>query len=316
MDARGFSPEDIKVKITETAVLLDGVHETEDEIIEFNEEIDIPELVLPATIEVLMNGNGVLRIRAPIQSKEYDMRATIVREETRTETIKTKTIHHTYNMDMEIKVTRVSESEGAKTLADKKFKDSTKDLINKDGKLEVSTLPSPWRSHYAKQTVFGFFQLNLDMGGHRVEDIKVTVSEKVLAIQALAHHEIENGPKEIHRKYLIPDGVDPSSFRALLKKNGTMTVTAEPVVPEPKKKEEAPLPPPPPPPKVPTLPPSAANEPITYCWIKSLIVEDPKEIEELTAKCEDITAEVAKVDAKKFEVSQGFASRSSPFPRI
>jgi hypothetical protein len=137
------------------------------------------------------------------------------------------------------------------------------------------------------------------MGGHRVEDIKVSMTEKVLAVQAMAHYDIEHAPKEIHKKYLIPDGIDPTSFRSMLKKNGVLQVEASPKVPEKLKQEPAP----PPPPKVPVQVPNAANEPVTYCWLKSQIVEDPREIEELAAKCEDITEQVAKLDAKKFEVS-------------
>lgn len=139
MDARSFKPEEVKIKITATHVIIAGHHETEEEITECNEEIVIPEGVLPSTIECLMNSNGVLRIRGPIQRKESSSVSEV------TTVVKSKEIVEkrqttTTETSEEIKVieTKVMDAPTeAKILQDKKFVDSTKDIVPKDGKLEV-----------------------------------------------------------------------------------------------------------------------------------------------------------------------------------
>jgi len=144
MDARVFKPEEIKIKITSTHVVIEGSHETEEEVTECNEEIVIPEGVLPATIEVLMNSNGVLRIRAPIQRKEIELVAIETKSSvTTTETTEKRKMTTKTRVDEDSEEVTVVETKfmdattEAKILQDKKFVDSTKDIVAKDGKLEV-----------------------------------------------------------------------------------------------------------------------------------------------------------------------------------
>jgi len=135
--------------------------------------------------------------------------------------------------------------------------------------------------------------MNVDVRGVKEEDIKVSVSKRIVAIQAVNQ---EDRSKEIHKKFLIPDGIDPGSFRTLLKK-GVLTVSMD----DPKAADKKPKPAPGKPEAKAPAPPTQPPKPEPPVELQSQVVE-PKQVEALERRCEDITKQVATIDNKKFQV--------------
>lgn len=135
--------------------------------------------------------------------------------------------------------------------------------------------------------------MNVDLRGHKEEDIKVSVSKRIVAIQASNPDNVDRS-KEIHKKFLIPDGVDPSSFKTFLKK-GVLTVSMD----DPKSAKPKPAPAP-----APKAPPKEPPKPAPPVELPTQVVEHNRDMEVLERRCEDITKQVTKIEKnKKFEVT-------------
>lgn len=129
MDARGFDPSDIKLKITKTHVKIEAIHETEEEISEITEEIELPEGIEHKAIEITINKNGVLRIYGPLANQPVaEVKTKIVREEKRTERVMvTKEAGEVHEEIIEIMFYDVDPPK-----LDKKFVDASKDLVKSE----------------------------------------------------------------------------------------------------------------------------------------------------------------------------------------
>ncbi|XP_004207394.1 heat shock protein 30 [Hydra vulgaris] len=87
--------------------------------------------------------------------------------------------------------------------------------------------PYPSRSKRKTSKKHGF-EVNLDVKHYKPEEIALKVEGQVLQVSGKHHNENETGfeSSEFHRKYTIPDDVDPSAITSNISQDGVLHIEA------------------------------------------------------------------------------------------
>jgi HSP20 family molecular chaperone IbpA len=88
------------------------------------------------------------------------------------------------------------------------------------------------------------YKINMDVSGFKPEDIKVSLKDRVLTIEAKMEQKSEDGSRlyqEVSKMYNLPDNVELENLKSLLTNDGVLAIEAPLTVRAEEKPKELPI---------------------------------------------------------------------------
>jgi HSP20 family molecular chaperone IbpA len=88
------------------------------------------------------------------------------------------------------------------------------------------------------------YKMNIDVSGFKPEDIKVSLKDRVLTIEAKMEQKSEDGSRlyqEVSKTYTLPDNVELENLKSLLTNDGVLAIEAPLAIQDEMKPKEIPI---------------------------------------------------------------------------
>jgi HSP20 family molecular chaperone IbpA len=88
------------------------------------------------------------------------------------------------------------------------------------------------------------YKINIDVSGFKPEDIKVSLKDRVLTIDAKMEQKSEDGSRlyqEVSKTYTLPDNVELENLKSLLTNDGVLAIEAPLAIQDEMKPKEIPI---------------------------------------------------------------------------